>query len=112
MTTKNTQPLVPLWQELDDTFEEQLRVKRRRGEAGMYTAKRITGRQTFTAKSKDKTIDVEDPDRPKANIRPKLKINPIDPLLDTSDSEHNEPRHRPQAKFRSRKTVVEVRYVC
>jgi len=106
MTTKTTtQSLAPLWQELDDTFEERLRVKRRRDEAGIYTARRITGGQTSATKSKDNTIDVEDPDRPKANIRPKLKINPID-QPESSDSDHDEPRYRPQPKLHSRKTLV------
>ena len=104
MTTKASQSLAPLWQELDDAFEERLRVKRRREETGVYTARRITGRQTSAAKLKDDTIDVETPDRPKANIRPKLRINQID-QPDNSDSDHDEPRYRPQAKIRSRKTV-------
>ncbi|KAF8804635.1 hypothetical protein BYT27DRAFT_7107484 [Phlegmacium glaucopus] len=103
MTSKSSQPLTPLWHELDDTYEEQLRVKRRRDEAGLYTAKRITGRQT-SAKSKDDTIDIEDPDRPKSNINQKLRMNPID-QPDISDSDHDEPRYRPQARLHSRKTV-------
>ena len=110
MTTKSSQPLAPLWQELDDTFEERLRAKRRREGSGIYTARRITGRQTSAARSKDDAIDVEDPDRPKANIRPKLRINQID-QPDNSDSDHDEPRYRPQAKFRSRKTMTVARCV-
>lgn len=110
MTTKSSQSLAPLWQELDDTFEERLRVKRRREGSGIYTARRITGRQTSAAKSKDDTIDVEDPDRPKTNIRPKLRINQID-QPDTSDSDHDEPRYRPQPKFRSRKSATVARCV-
>ena len=70
-----------MWQELDDTFEERLRlrVKRRREEAGIvYTARRITSRQTSAAKSKDDT-KYRYPD-PKAtgNTCPKLRINWID----------------------------------
>lgn len=110
MTTKSSQSLTPLWQELDDTFEERLRVKRRREGSGIYTARRITGRQSSAAKSKDDTIDVEDPDRPKANIRPKLKLNRID-QPDNSDSDHDEPRYRPQAKFRSLKSATGPRCV-
>lgn len=108
MTSKTSQSLAPLWHELDDTNEERLRVKRRRDEAGIYTAKRIAGRQTSAAKSKDDAIDVENQDRPKANIRPKLKINPID-QPDNSDSDNDESRYKPQAKFHSRKTI---RYCC
>lgn len=104
MTAKTSQSLAPLWHELDDTYEEQLRVKRRRDEAGVYTAKRITRRQPPATKSKDDTIDIADPDRPKANIRPKLRINAID-QPDNSDSDHDEPRYRPQAKLRSRKSI-------
>ena len=105
MTTKTSQSLGPLWQELDDTFEERQRVKRRREGSGIYTARRITDRQTSTANSKDDTIDVEQPNRPKANIRPKLRINQIN-QPDNSDSDHDEPRYRPQAKVRSRKSAV------
>ena len=105
MTTKQSQSLAPLWHELDDTYEEQLRVKRRRDKAGLlYAAKRITGRQTSAEKSKDDTADVENSDRPKANIRPKLIMNVIDQPYE-SDSDHDEQRYRPQAKLRSRKTV-------
>lgn len=105
MTTKQSQPLAPLWHELDDTYEERLRVKRRRDKAGLlYSAKRITGRRTYAEKAKDDTIDFENSDRPKANIRPKLIMNVIDQPYD-SDSDHDEPRYRPQAKLRSRKTV-------
>jgi hypothetical protein len=104
MTTKTSQTLAPLWHELDDTYEKQLGVKRRREEAGIYTAKRISGRQTSAAKSNDDTIDVEDPDRPKANIRPNLRINAIH-QTDGSDSDHDESRYRPQAKIRSLKTI-------
>ena len=108
MTTKTSQSLAPLWQELDDTFEERLRVKRRREESGIYTARRIT--QRSSAKSNDDSIDVEQPDRPKANIRPQLRINQID-QPDNSDSDHDEPRYRPQAKFRSRKSLTVPRCV-
>ena len=110
MMTKASQSLVPLWQELDDTFEERPRVKRRREGSGIYTARRITGRQSSAAKSKDDTIDVEGPDRPKASIRPKLRKNQID-QPDNSDSDHDEPRYRPQAKFLSRKTLTAARCV-
>jgi hypothetical protein len=110
MTTKSTQSLAPLWQELDDTFQERLRVKRRREESGIYTARRINDRQTSAAKSKDDAIDVEQPDRPKSNIRPKLRINQIDQPV-SSDSDHDEPRYRPQAKYRSRKSLTVARCV-
>lgn len=110
MTTKLSQSLGPIWQELDDTFEERLRVKRRREGAGIYTARRITDRQTSAAKLKDDAIDVEKPDRPKANIRPKLKINQID-QPDNTDSDHDEPRYRPQAKYRNRKSMAVARCV-
>lgn len=110
MTTKSSQSLAPLWQELDDTFEERLRVKRRREGSGIYTARRITDRRRSAAKSKDDSIDVEQPDRPKANIRPKLRINQID-QPGNSDSDHDEPRYRPQAKIRSRKSMTVARYV-
>lgn len=103
MTTKTSQTLAPLWHELDDAYEERLRVKRRREEAGNYTAKRIAGRQT-SAKSNNDTVDVEDPDRPKANIRPNLRINAIH-QTDGSDSDHDESRYRPRAKLRSPKTI-------
>lgn len=85
-------------------------MKRRREEVGIYTARRITGRQKSAAKSKDDSVDVENPDRPKANIRPKLRINPID-QPDNSDSDRDEPRYRPQAKLRSRKTAAVARCV-
>ena len=111
MTTKNSQSIAPLWQELDDTFEERLRVKRRREESGLYTARRITDRRRSAAKSNDDdAIDVEQPDRLKANIRPKLRINQIN-QPDNSDSDHDEPRYRPQAKTRSRKSMTVPRYV-
>ena len=111
MTTKSSQSLTPLWQELDDTFQERLRVKRRREESGKYTARRITGRQSSAAKSKDDTIDVEHPDRPKANIRPELRLNQIDQPDKSDDSDHDEPRYRPQAKYRSRKSLAVARCV-
>jgi hypothetical protein len=110
MTTKSSQPLAPLWQELDDTFEERLRVKRRREGSGIYTARRITDRQRSAAKSNDDSIDVEQPDRPKATIRPKLIINQTN-QPDNSDSDHDEPRYRPQAKIRSRKSLTDARCV-
>ena len=110
MTTKTSQSPAPLWHELDDTFEERMRVKRRREDSGIYTARRIADRQTSAAKSKDDAIAVEQPDRPKANIRPKLLINQIDQPAN-SDSDHDEPRYRPQAKFQSRKSMTVARYV-
>lgn len=76
-----------------------------REESGIYTARRITGRQNSAAQSNDDTVDVENPDRPKANICPKLKINPIDQPY-SSDSDHDEPRYRPQAKVRNCKTMT------
>jgi hypothetical protein len=72
MTTKNSQSPAPLWQELDDTFEELLRVKRRREEFGIYSARRITDRRKSAAKTNDDhddVADVEQPDGSKANIR-------------------------------------------
>ena len=111
MTTKNSRSPAPLWQELDDTFEERLRVKRRREESGIYSARRITDRRRPAAKTNDNdAIDVDQPDRPKANIRPQLRINRID-QPDNSDSDHDEPRYRPQAKIRSRKSMTAPRCV-
>lgn len=106
MTAKASQSLPPLWHELDDTNEEQLRVKRRREEAGIYSAKRIVGRKISAANSHD-TIDVADPDRPKSNILPRLRIHSVN-QPDNSDSDHDEPRYRPQARLRSRKTTRSV----
>ncbi|KAF8970426.1 hypothetical protein BDZ97DRAFT_1791330 [Flammula alnicola] len=90
LNAKSSSPLKPLWQQLDDEYEEErLRYNKRDRDGNAFGFSKRTSSNTG---------------RRGAEIAPALKLR-VNGEIETSGSDDDEPRYRPQARLVNRKTA-------